>query len=210
MGPFPILTPSNFNNLQRYRIPQFLKYPSESILNLSQINTDLINNQSNIMNGQKIKNSKEIELENLNLTYDFQTSSIPNDLNPFYDGYQKTMSDGVLQNLNIYSMNNNHKIIGFNNSCYFNSDLTGNSIYLKLDEKETKKLKRKQSNRESARRSRMRKRAEAEELQKKKLELEYENHILRRDIEIYRQDYFRAVSQIAKYREEIDRLATNY
>merc|ERR1712050_124678 len=176
----------------------------------SQINTDLINNQSNIINGQKIKNSKEIELENLNLTYDFQTSSISNDLNPFYDGYQKTMSDGVLQNSNIYSMNNNHKIIGFNNSYYFNSDLTGNSIYLKLDEKETKKLKRKQSNRESARRSRMRKQAEAEELQKKKLELAYENHLLRRDIETYRQGYFRAVSQIAKYREEIDRLATNY
>merc|ERR1712066_1017438 len=98
------------------------------------------------------------------------------------------------------------KIIGFNKSYYFNSDLTGNSIYLKLDEKETKKLKRKQSNRESARRSRMRKQAEVEELQKKKLKLEYENHILRREIEIYRQGYFRAVSQIAKYREEIDRL----
>merc|ERR1712187_937897 len=176
---------------------------SESILNLSQINTDLINNQSNI------KNSKEIELENLNLTHDFQTSSISNDLNPFYDGYQKTMSDGILQNSNIYSMNNDHKIIGFNNSYYFNSDLTGNSIYLKLDEKETKKLKRKQSNRESARRSRMRKQAEAEELQKKKLELAYENHLLRRDIEIYRQDYFRAITQIEKYRKEIDRLTSN-
>merc|ERR1712039_754803 len=106
--PFPILTPSNFNNLQKYRIPQFLKYPLESILNLSQIKTDLINNQSTIINGQKIKNSKEIELENLNSTYDFQTSSISNDLNPFYDGYQKTILDGVLQNSNIYSMNNNH------------------------------------------------------------------------------------------------------
>merc|ERR1711972_526482 len=101
------------------------------------------------------------------------------------------------------------EIIGFNKFHQSYSDLTGNFIYFSLDEKETKKLKRKQSNRESARRSRMRKQAEVEELQKKKLELAYENHLLRRDIEIYRQDYFKAITQIAKYKKEIDRLTSN-
>merc|ERR1712187_528856 len=135
------------------------------------------------------------------------------DINPFFYCYNQTTSDGVLENSNIYTTNNNQmfqEIIGVNKFHQPYSDLTGNSIYFNLDEKETKKLKRKQSNRESARRSRMRKQAEVEDLQKKKLILEFENHLLRRDIETYKQGYFRAVSQIAKYREEIDRLATNY
>merc|ERR1711920_365940 len=167
------------------------------------------NNQSNMLNEEIYNNKQElIDHGNVNTIYGFKYQ----DINPFFYCYNQAMSNGVLENSNIYTMNNNHmfqEIIGFNKFHQSYSDLTGNSIYFSLDEKETKKLKRKQSNRESARRSRMRKQAEAEELQKKKLKLEYENHILRRDIEIYRQDYFRAITQIAKYRKEIDRLTSN-
>ena len=46
---------------------------------------------------------------------------------------------------------------------------------LKQDEREVKKLRRKQSNRESARRSRLRKQAECEALSGKVLELQHEN-----------------------------------
>lgn len=54
--------------------------------------------------------------------------------------------------------------------------------YEGLDEKDIKRLKRKQSNRESARRSRLRKQAECESLQNENVALKVENERLRQKI----------------------------
>jgi hypothetical protein len=54
--------------------------------------------------------------------------------------------------------------------------------YEGLDEKDIKRLKRKQSNRESARRSRLRKQAECESLQSENAALKVENERLRQEI----------------------------
>jgi len=71
--------------------------------------------------------------------------------------------------------------------------------YKEINESETKRLKRKQSNRDSARRSRMRKQAEVEKLQIRNYELSRENSILRLETEIFRTSYFEAMSNLAIY-----------
>lgn len=62
-----------------------------------------------------------------------------------------------------------------------------------MDEKELKKLKRKHSNRESARRSRMRKQAEIEQLQA-------ENSALRAEVDRLNLQMFQLQQQLSKYR----------
>merc|ERR1711862_614571 len=93
---------------------------------------------------------------------------------------------------------NNHVILGFEPPVVFPSP--------ELDAKEARKLKRKQSNRESARRSRLRKQAEVEELQRRNVHLTIENSTLRREMETFRQSYFEAMTRVARYTEEISRL----
>merc|ERR1711920_16029 len=79
-------------------------------------------------------------------------------------------------------------------------------LSIEIDEKEEKKLKRKQSNRESARRSRLRKQAEVEELQKRNFELTHENRKLRLEMDTSHRLNFCAMNQIDIYAKEINRL----
>ncbi|KAL6888597.1 hypothetical protein ACP4OV_009623 [Aristida adscensionis] len=71
------------------------------------------------------------------------------------------------------------------------------------DERELKKQKRKQSNRESARRSRLRKQAECEELGQRAEVLRSENSSLRAELERIRKEYEQLLSQNASLKEKL-------
>ncbi|XP_062224198.1 transcription factor HBP-1a-like isoform X2 [Phragmites australis] len=71
------------------------------------------------------------------------------------------------------------------------------------DERELKKQKRKQSNRESARRSRLRKQAECEELGQHAESLRSENSSLRAELERIRKEYEQLLSKNASLKEKL-------
>ncbi|KAK9948662.1 hypothetical protein M0R45_004227 [Rubus argutus] len=74
------------------------------------------------------------------------------------------------------------------------------------DERELKRQKRKQSNRESARRSRLRKQAECEELQKSVQGLTNENHGLKDELQRLSQECEKLASENTSIKEELTRL----
>ncbi|XP_026664247.2 bZIP transcription factor 1-D-like isoform X1 [Phoenix dactylifera] len=71
------------------------------------------------------------------------------------------------------------------------------------DERELKRQKRKQSNRESARRSRLRKQAECEELARRVEGLKEENTALRAEVDRMREDYEQLLAQNASLKEKL-------
>ncbi|MED6197171.1 G-box binding factor [Stylosanthes scabra] len=74
------------------------------------------------------------------------------------------------------------------------------------DERELKRQKRKQSNRESARRSRLRKQAECEELQKKVESLGNENRTLREELQRVSEECEKLTAENNSIKEELERL----
>ncbi|KAK4742931.1 hypothetical protein SAY87_000932 [Trapa incisa] len=74
------------------------------------------------------------------------------------------------------------------------------------DERELKRQRRKQSNRESARRSRLRKQAECEELQAKVETLTNENHNLREEMQRLSEECEKLLSENSSIKEELTRL----
>ncbi|PON36326.1 Basic-leucine zipper transcription factor [Parasponia andersonii] len=74
------------------------------------------------------------------------------------------------------------------------------------DERELKRQKRKQSNRESARRSRLRKQAECEELQAKVETLSNENRTLRDELQKLSEECEKLTSENGSIKEELTRL----
>ncbi|KAF3648493.1 G-box-binding factor 1 [Capsicum annuum] len=74
------------------------------------------------------------------------------------------------------------------------------------DERELKRLKRKQSNRESARRSRLRKQAECEELQHKVETLSNENHGLKEELRKLSEECEKLTSENNSIKDELTRL----
>ncbi|KAL3619028.1 G-box binding factor [Castilleja foliolosa] len=74
------------------------------------------------------------------------------------------------------------------------------------DERELKRQKRKQSNRESARRSRLRKQAECEELQRRMDKLKNENHTLRDELQRLAEDCEKLTSENMSIKEELTKL----
>ncbi|KAK4426843.1 G-box-binding factor 1 [Sesamum alatum] len=74
------------------------------------------------------------------------------------------------------------------------------------DERELKRQKRKQSNRESARRSRLRKQAECEELQHRVESLSNENHTLRDDLQRLSEECEKLTSENNSIKEELTKL----
>ncbi|KAJ4962988.1 hypothetical protein NE237_022927 [Protea cynaroides] len=74
------------------------------------------------------------------------------------------------------------------------------------DERELKRQRRKQSNRESARRSRLRKQAECEELQLKVETLSNENHTLKDELQRLAEQYAKLTSENSSIMEELTRL----
>ncbi|XP_061357236.1 G-box-binding factor 1-like [Gastrolobium bilobum] len=74
------------------------------------------------------------------------------------------------------------------------------------DERELKRQKRKQSNRESARRSRLRKQAECEELQKRVETLGSENRTLREELQRLSEECENITSENNSIKEELERL----
>ncbi|XP_061342322.1 G-box-binding factor 1 [Gastrolobium bilobum] len=74
------------------------------------------------------------------------------------------------------------------------------------DERELKRQKRKQSNRESARRSRLRKQAECEELQKRVDSLGNENRNLREELQRVSEECEKLTSENNSIKEELERL----
>ncbi|RDX90654.1 G-box-binding factor 1, partial [Mucuna pruriens] len=74
------------------------------------------------------------------------------------------------------------------------------------DERELKRQKRKQSNRESARRSRLRKQAECEELQKRVESLGSENQTLREELQRVSEECKKLTSENNSIKEELERL----
>ncbi|XP_019053062.1 PREDICTED: G-box-binding factor 1 [Nelumbo nucifera] len=74
------------------------------------------------------------------------------------------------------------------------------------DERELKRQKRKQSNRESARRSRLRKQAECEELQSKVETLTTENHTLKTELQKLSEECAKLTSENQSLMEELTRL----
>ncbi|KAI3451730.1 hypothetical protein Pfo_008395 [Paulownia fortunei] len=74
------------------------------------------------------------------------------------------------------------------------------------DERELKRQKRKQSNRESARRSRLRKQAECEELQHRVETLSNENHTLRDELQRLSKECEKLTSENNSIKEELTRL----
>lgn len=71
------------------------------------------------------------------------------------------------------------------------------------DERELKRQKRKQSNRESARRSRLRKQAECEEIQERVDALSNENHILRKELQGLSEECEKVTSENHSIKEEL-------
>ncbi|KAK7359982.1 hypothetical protein VNO77_01954 [Canavalia gladiata] len=74
------------------------------------------------------------------------------------------------------------------------------------DERELKRQKRKQSNRESARRSRLRKQAECEELQKRVEKLGSENRTLREELQRLSEECEKLTSENNSIKDELERL----
>ncbi|GFP84439.1 g-box-binding factor 1 [Phtheirospermum japonicum] len=74
------------------------------------------------------------------------------------------------------------------------------------DERELKRQKRKQSNRESARRSRLRKQAECEDLQQRVDKLSNENHTLRDELQRLSEDCDKLSSENISIKEELTKL----
>ncbi|KAK6924318.1 hypothetical protein RJ641_010518 [Dillenia turbinata] len=74
------------------------------------------------------------------------------------------------------------------------------------DERELKRQKRKQSNRESARRSRLRKQAECEELQARVETLNNENRALRDELQMLSEECKKLTSENSSIKEELTRL----
>ncbi|KAL2333685.1 hypothetical protein Fmac_014898 [Flemingia macrophylla] len=74
------------------------------------------------------------------------------------------------------------------------------------DERELKRQKRKQSNRESARRSRLRKQAECEELQKRVETLGSENRSLREELQRLSEECEKLTSENNSIKEELERV----
>ncbi|XP_027361074.1 G-box-binding factor 1-like isoform X2 [Abrus precatorius] len=74
------------------------------------------------------------------------------------------------------------------------------------DERELKRQKRKQSNRESARRSRLRKQAECEELQKRVESLGSENRTLKEELQRVSEECKKIISENNSIKEELERL----
>ncbi|TKY55800.1 G-box-binding factor 1 [Spatholobus suberectus] len=74
------------------------------------------------------------------------------------------------------------------------------------DERELKRQKRKQSNRESARRSRLRKQAECEDLQKRVETLASENRTIREELQRLSEDCEKLTSENNSIKEELERL----
>ncbi|QCD81733.1 plant G-box-binding factor [Vigna unguiculata] len=74
------------------------------------------------------------------------------------------------------------------------------------DERELKRQKRKQSNRESARRSRLRKQAECEDLQKRVETLGSENRKLREELQRLSEECEKLTSENNSIKEELERM----
>ncbi|KAL3000034.1 hypothetical protein AAZX31_09G190800 [Glycine max] len=77
------------------------------------------------------------------------------------------------------------------------------------DERELKRQRRKQSNRESARRSRLRKQAECDELAQRAEALKEENASLRSEVNRIRSDYEQLLSENAALKERLGELPPN-
>ncbi|KAJ3690926.1 hypothetical protein LUZ61_020090 [Rhynchospora tenuis] len=77
------------------------------------------------------------------------------------------------------------------------------------DERELKKQRRKQSNRESARRSRLRKQAECEELAQRADVLKQENAALRAEVERIRKEYDDLLAQNSSLKEKLGQIDPN-
>ncbi|XP_074575614.1 bZIP transcription factor 1-B-like isoform X2 [Curcuma longa] len=82
------------------------------------------------------------------------------------------------------------------------SEKVPSEIWLQ-DERELKKQRRKQSNRESARRSRLRKQAEYEEVAQRVEVLKEENTALRAELDTFRKEYDELVAQNASLKERM-------